>query len=370
MLSPQPHVAAQADTPTPATTSCWRVLALVLAVLTVLLSADVTARARTFYARPPQPPAAGEPQGHTSRRNMIVVSHFDEDLSWLFEFVEAVDDEASGSRAWSATVYTRQEGAASALELEVAARGLTHEASRPGLAHIRIVREAENWGDEAVPYLRFITSQYDALPPLALFVHGAPHAHSPFLGHMVDCVKPHFDGYYAVGNPFITEIGPLEEAYGALVAQFNKNLAAAGLASLGPAASRNVSYYAAAQFIVSSSSVRSRPREYWRALLAAALETPALPANMLGGERAGKVPAYWLEFGWHAHFTGRYGEKWRTYDETCGSDANAAAPLSQACCEKDAHMELFVMLHSEIVQRVVGGRVWLRHRAHPPRGNE
>jgi hypothetical protein len=372
MLSLQSH-AAQADTPTPATTSCWPVLALVLALLTVLLSADVTARARASYFRSPQPPAAGEPHGHISRRNMIVVSHFDEDLSWLFEFVEAVDDKASGSRAWSATVYTKQEGAASTLEREVAARGLTQDASQPGLAHIRIVREAENWGDEAVPYLRFITSQYDALPPLALFVHGAPHVHSPFLRHMVDCVKPIFDGYYAVGNPFVNECRPITGAdtlYGLLDAQFNANLATAGLSHLRLVALRNVSFYAAAQFIVSRGTIQRHPLAYWEAVLATALKAPSPPAHVLNGERAGKIPAYWLENSWHAHFTGRYGERWRTYNETCGSNANAAAPLSQTCCEKDEHMELFVMLHSEIVQRTVGGRVWQRHRAHPPKGNE
>ena len=353
-----------------ALTSSWSMLpSFVLIAIAVSLAAHVTGDLQTSFVGPVKPLADSKPQGGGSR-NMIVVSHFDEDLSWLFEFVEAPDDAASGSRAWSATVYARKEDAASSLEREVAERGLAQDTKQPGLAHIRVVREAMNWGDEALPYLRYITSQYDALPPLVLFVHGAPHVHSPFLSHMIECVNPQFDGYYAVGNPFMNECRPSPDPYSLYNAQFNANLAAAGLPDQEPAELRNISYYGAAQFIVSQSTIRRHPLAYWKALLATVVETPAMPPEALGGERAGKVPAYWLEVIWHALFTGRNGERWRTYNETCGSETNAAAPLMQACCEKDAHMELYIMLHSEIVRRVVGGRVWQRHRAHPPRGNE
>ena len=303
---------------------------------------------------------------------MFVVSHYNEDLTWLFELVEANDDESdSGFRAWSATVYMKQAEAAIALERDVADRGLVLDANAPGLVHISVVREPENWGDEAVPYLRFITTHYEALPPLIAFVHGSPREHSPFLSHMIECMQPQYDGYFSIGNPFLTNNGPTaSHLFDPLATHFNGKLAALGLADLGPAATSNVSYYGAAQFIVSRAAVRRRPLAYWKALLATALEVRQWKVENLYGERAGKISAYWLEFGWHEHFTKRHGEEWRSYEETCGANDSTTVPLLRACCEDVRHIELLTMLKSDIVQRVVGGRVWLRHRAHPPKGNE
>lgn len=311
-----------------------------------------------------------------AERNVIVIAHYDEDLTWAFDFAsDARDDVATGSRAWNIAVHAKQASRAVSLRQEALARGLAPPTFRRGHAYVSVFHETADWGYEAVSYLRHIVNNYDSLPPLLLFVHGAPFGHAPDIGHVVECVNPQFSGYYPLGYVYVsnyttpTDGNPL---YRPLLDQFNKNLAASSLPQAPWTLQWNShGWYAFAQFLVSRTLIRTRPRSYWVALLDAVLNVRGVwAAEILNGEAEGKVSAFWLEFSWQEHMTGVRGEPWWEYNNICGEEKNSAAPLLRQCCEADAHVEFLTIHTSGIHKRQVGLRTWLRHIAHKPWGSE
>ena len=75
-------------------------------------------------------------------------------MSWARDLAEGG---AAGAAPWDVFIYSKETATAALLEQDVAAQGLG--------GAVKVVRVAENWGEEALPYLLFIVEHYEALPP-------------------------------------------------------------------------------------------------------------------------------------------------------------------------------------------------------------
>lgn len=321
-----------------------------------LLDADLTrtsmhALGGGHLASPSADPAVA-PQPRA--RNACIVAQYDEDVSWAFDLASG---DSAGGPAWDVVIYSKVPSIAARLGQEIAAQGLGSAAS--------VVRLDENWGGEALPYLLYIVDHYEALPPHVLFLHGDPLAHSPYIRDMAACLNPLFVGYFALGGVFLQnrEIDSVMELFRL---RLNEECAKAGIDFSLPKL-RSVTVYAAAQFIVSRSTIRLKPLAFWRALLRTVLgvreELPSDAALHEAGLRR-KQSAFWLEILWAGLFLPGFSEEWRSYNQTCGLPASASTPLLAACCESAEHEAYYAMLMSPVVHKVSGAETWSRHAGH------
>ena len=218
---------------------------------------------------------------------------------------------------------------------------------------IIVSREAENWGAEAVPYLHFIVDHYHSLPPHTAFVHGNPTAHTPFLGDMLACLNHRFDGYFALGETFVSrrriQEDGLYERYDPLYRGFEDRLAAIGLANMAPQRVEILDFYASVQFIVSCAAIQQRPLAYWQTLL----ETVTGVRDVWNrNEKAWKNSAYWLEVLWHEIFSNMQQGVWRSANMTCGIETSTTIPLLATFCGShigfDAYSTTLSMLSTHL----------------------
>ena len=338
----------------------------------------------SLWAAPLPPPpasAAAAAAAASSPWRTIVVAHWKEDLQWTLAFARG---------GWRIVVHSKVPAAASMFLELVAAADLGDDA-----AAVEVIVEDENWGDEAVPYLRFLAAHSDAPPPLTVFVHGDPFAHSPFLADMLDCANPGFaDGYFPLSGLFIDvnalslpprpdeapevaqlrgaappespplapPLPPEERPYVALIRErINEECAARGVGGfIAPVV--GVSFYANAQFAVTAAAMRRRPRAFWEALLNVSLTLRSFTEDA-AHIAPRKAAAFFFEALWHELFGQPRLLPWREADALCGDDG--AAPLQRACCDAEAHAAFRAMLGTPRVARAVQrAHVWSWREGH------
>jgi len=305
----------------------------------------------------PREAAALRPPRHSdsaARRNALVVAQYNEDVTWALDLVAS--PQLAGR--WELYMHSKLPHLADALEAEVAARGM----ARSGV--VTVVREPENWGDEAAPYLRFLVTRYTSLPPLMFFSHGKPREHTPFIREVLTCANPHFEEYYGAGFIYVETVRRDREisAFEVLRERYEAELeAAAGaqaahLHSLRPlrygeGGSGKRAYYSAAQFLVSRVAVRRRPLAVWRALLTTIFgERGPFAGSEFPGENAysgnaRKAGAYWLEQVWHELLGEPLNAPWEVYSDVCGPAVNISVPLDESCCSLNEHARFHAALH-------------------------
>ena len=313
-------------------------LALLAAALT-LRGPDAAGSGAVLQVSVAPPAAAAAAMAYSApqlQHNVLVVSQFDEDVTWALELV-APNGLLEGR--WNLVVYCKQPAEADKLDAAVLERGLVRAVS--------IVREPENWGYEAGSYLRFITAHYDSLPPLMFFTHGAPFSHTPYLRDMLACANPDFDKYFGAGKDFweVHEMVREISAFTALRARYTSELETsagpfvATQHALAPIVGGNIAVYASAQFLVARAAVLRRPLPVWRAIFAAVFgERGPFPRSTdyyydnTVNDYPRKAGAFMLEILWPELLAGRRREEWRTYEETCGEAGDTATPLLASCC--------------------------------------
>jgi hypothetical protein len=275
--------------------------------------------------------------------NVLVIAHYIEDLTWVLNFA------SKNSLNWNIIIYSKQPKFAFAT--------LSTLSSSSNLV---IKAETENWGDEALPYLHYIVSNYEDLPPLLVFVHGEPFAHTPFLLDYVACLNPSFSGYFPLGSLHVEMSSPFGDQW--LSPPFDEffatELIAQNLTQFIPLKRPHFSnFYASAQFVVSRSAIQRRPLKYWKALLTTAENVRnAWPLWSLAATgREGKASAFWLEFTWHEHFTHQRGEKWIENNiAILGNEGNSSLPILRSCSEQAQHSQFSSMLRSKTIERNIG----------------
>ena len=316
------------------------VAALLLAANEVFSSTRVAAAGEAAALQPPRHSDTG------ARRNALIVVQFNEDVRWALDLV--VSPQLAGS--WELIVHCKLPELADALEAEVAARGLAR------CDFVTIVREPENWGDEAGPYLRFLATRYNTLPPLMFFLHGKPAEHTPFFADVLSCANPRFEKYFGAGFYYVETVRREREisAFEVLRERYEAELEAtagehvASLNSLKPlrygeGGSGKRAYYSAAQFLVSRVAIRRRPLAVWRALLTTIYEergpfaTSEFPGENAYTAKPRKAGAFWLEQIWHELLGEPTLAPWRGYADICGAASNTSAPLVEECCSLPEH---------------------------------
>ena len=257
---------------------------------------------------PPSPtPTSAAPRAPSSTAATLVVSHHDEDLAWLWALL---DDGLCGGKAEAAVTWSvwlsekTAAGAASALA-----------ALSPGGAagaHAACVTVSEepggNWGREAVPFLRYIETMYEALPATAVFVHGAALQHTPALGRWLRCLDPRWpaDGSAAHGfvsmaphfmaGQLLERRAPSMDVFAALARK-----ATAGVADTSsPLVNLSFSptaHSCCATFVAARAALRQRSHSFWSALLEVALNAGRVDSPY-EGQRDQWAAAY-MEQVWH-----------------------------------------------------------------------
>lgn len=250
-----------------------------------------------------------------------------------------MDPSTDISKVWNAVVYCKVSEKATALEAQISERNLSQSVS--------VIREPENWGCEASAYLRYIVDNYDYLPALMFFVHGAPFSHTPYLRDMLACANPDFKHYFGAGDWYwhlkdipieINAFKSLRERYEFELRRLLDNSDVFEEHKFKPVFGGNFSMYASAQFLVGSASVRRRPHAVWKALLAAIMgeRGPFLQSPVyfsIVNEKPFKAGAYMLEVLWHELFGDPRNSKWRTLEETCGKEGDQTVAFLSSCCE-------------------------------------
>ncbi len=306
-------------------------------------------------ARAPARPAA------SGSRGTIVVAQFREDLRWALPFARA---------GWRVVAQSKDAAAAGAFLAAAAAANLSDAVEAR-------IDDAENWGDEAVAYLRFLSSLTDdggaSTPPLAVFLHGEPFAHSPYLDSMLACANADFVGYFGLSGLFIeaNAVGPPqpERAYWRLFRErILAECRARGLAPLDMPPLLRVDFAANAQFLVSAAAVRRRPRAFWQALLHVALSVRNFSAASGGPgdvdhQPPRKVAAFFFELVWHELFGAPRLLPWPEAGDVCG-ERGSAAPLLRECCELPAHAALVDVLRSPRRSQTVQRSTWSWREKH------
>ena len=331
-------------------------------------------------------PAAAALAGAASPRKTIVVAHWKGDLNWTLAFARS---------GWRIVVHSKVPAAASMFLELAAAANLSDDA-----AAVEVLVEDENWGEEAVPYLRFLAAHRDAPPPLTVFVHGDPFAHSPFLADMLDSASADFAGGYfplsglhidmnalalpprpdespevallrgALPEPSAPLPPPLplpplpleERPYVALIRErINEECAARGVNGfIEPVVS--ISFYANAQFAVTAAAMRRRPRAFWEALLDVSLSLRSFTEDA-AHIAPRKAAAFFFEALWHELFLQPRLLPWRETGAFCGDDDTA--PLRRACCDAEQHAAFRAMLGTPRVARAAQKvHVWSWREGH------
>jgi hypothetical protein len=223
--------------------------------------------------------------GSPSRAPHAVVSAYDEDLEWIFG-IAAV--------GWEATVYHKHPLRAAAFRDAV---------ERRGAAGIQVL-DLENWGDEALPYLRFIVDNFEALPRATAFLHGSAEKHAPFLLDMLRCLDPewtrlartsNFDGtahgYFSLNNQYVPGRDMSHPLFLPATKFINEALEARGVA-MRIREPGVLSFYCCAQFLATPLAFLRLGKPFWEVMRDAALLH--LPN---GGVR--KSTAVYFEHIWH-----------------------------------------------------------------------
>ena len=317
-------------------------------------------------------------------RKTIVIAHYKEDLNWSVAFARS---------GWHIVVYSKVPTAAVMFQELVAAADL-NDADR---AEIEVIVDDENWGEEAMPYLRFLAAHGDAPPPLTAFVHGDPTAHSPFLADQLSCASEEFaEGYFPLSGlhidanalllpprpdeapdvallrgpvppttPTMTAMSlPEERPYFQLIRdKVNDEFAARGVdAFIEPVV--GVSFVANAQFVVTAAAVRRRPRAFWEALLHVGLTVRSFTADAAHIPPR-KTAAFFFEALWHELFKRPRLLPWREADAFCGDDSGVNTPLRRACCDAEEHAAFRAMLGTpRVVRAVQKAHVWSWREGH------
>ncbi len=228
--------------------------------------------------------------GSSSRAPHVVISAYDEDLEWVFGIA---------ALGWDATVYHKHPQRAAALRDHVKRRGA------PGIQ----VVELENWGDEALPYLRFIVDNFDALPRATAFLHGNPKAHAPFLIDMLQCLDPEWTrvvrtlnfkgsahGYFSLNNNFVSGRDVSYPPFLNATVFINNELEARGVAArIREPSPGLVSLYCCAQFVATPLAFLRLGKTFWEVMRDAALLR--LPVG--GAHEVRKSTAVYFEHIWH-----------------------------------------------------------------------
>jgi hypothetical protein len=208
------------------------------------------------------------------------------------------------------------------------------------LASLSVRCDDENYGDEAVPYLRFLVEHYDdALPELAVFVHGDPFNHSPHLNDMLDCLRDRTQwagGYFSLSkNWFDIKKPEYMDVFEPLRVALNGALAARGFGPERhiPAFDAGVTFYCCAQFVVARDAVRRHSRLFYETLLETTLRVrrPATAPGAVQGSvlHDRKWPASFFEHVWHEVFGEPRVMPWLEFADHC-ADAGAAGPAAAA----------------------------------------
>ena len=225
--------------------------------------------------------------GATRRRKTVVISQWTEDVSFALELPEA---------GWDVVVISKDSASAARIAADAASQNLA--------PFFEIVALSENWGDEVVPYLTYLASCYDALPPLVVFLQGHPFVHAAYLADTLACINPGFEGFWSINGMHMSNRGALagpgheDELWALFRARANAEWAAAGVNYSIPLL-ESVDFYASAQFLVSRSAVTRQPRAFWEALLRVALNVRSgfptkSKASWEETARRGKLCAYFL----------------------------------------------------------------------------
>ena len=225
--------------------------------------------------------------GSSSRAPHVVISAYDEDLAWVFDFF---------SVGWETTVYHKHPERASAFRAEVKHRGA---------AGINVL-DLENWGDEAQPYLRFVVDNFDSLPRAIAFLHGGGNSHTKFILEMLRCLDPEWTratrttnfgtsgaahGYFSLNNAYIGGRDMSHPLFLPVTKFINEQLEARNIA-LRIREPGQLSFYCCAQFIATPLAFLRLGKPFWEVMLAASqLHLPN------GGVR--KSTAVYFEHIWH-----------------------------------------------------------------------
>ena len=217
------------------------------------------------------------PLQHTAT---LVVSHYDEDLSWLWALLDAGLCAESKTTKWQ--VWLSEKTSAG-----VAAAHTALSPSGSAFAHAACVTVCEesggNWGREATSYLRFIADSYEVLPNAVIFVHGNALPHAPNLARQLPCLDTQWPASDTAARGFVSLSPhfmdgqllhrgvPSFDAF-AVLARRATAAATGTLTSETTSPLVNLSFSPTAHsccatFIASRAALRAHPRAWWAALL-------------------------------------------------------------------------------------------------------
>jgi len=271
-----------------------------VAVSAVLVSLVLSRDGSTASAPPPPLP----------NTLALVVAHYDEDLHWLWSLPPLPAPWQPLSLALSEKTAAGAAAARAALSPGGAGAALAGAA-------LPVSQTRDNWGCEAVSYLRYIVQHYDALPSLTAFVQGAPLSSTPALPALLRCADAAWPAragaaaYAPLSHGFVRNrvvLPPPGAVYDGFAAAARARVAAAlpglppgarELAALAPLAGQRISFTCCGTFLAGAAALRSYPRAFWAALLDAVEGHRDIPPEYVEREPpTGMLAAAYLEHVW------------------------------------------------------------------------